>query len=40
MYELLPLAALVIFGILYSLGHKYYLEELKNGTIDLEKLKK
>ena len=29
MYELLPLAALVIFGILYSFGHKYYLEELK-----------
>jgi hypothetical protein len=29
MYELLPLSALVIFGILYSLGHKYYLEELK-----------
>ena len=29
MYELLALAALVIFGIIYSLGHKYYLEELK-----------
>ena len=29
MYELLALAALVIIGILYSLGHKYYLEELK-----------
>jgi hypothetical protein len=38
MYDLLPLAALVIFGILYSIGHKEYLKELKKGTLDLEKL--
>ncbi len=29
MYDLLPLAALVIFGILYSIGHKEYLKKIK-----------
>ncbi len=29
MYDLLPLATLVIFGILYSIGHKEYLKKIK-----------
>ena len=39
MYDLLPLAALVIFGILYSIGHKEYLKKIPNPDINIESIK-